>query len=101
MTACDIAYFDNGVERVAANAIAEAARGNEYVREHADSYRWTFFADPDEHRRARRESAHCAKRSAIQASWPTGESVRTRCWSVRWRLRWRSVDLDAGSGDSV
>ncbi|MFD6107456.1 hypothetical protein ACFWFQ_32875 [Nocardia salmonicida] len=57
VTACDIAYFDNGVEHVAATAVAEADRGNEYVRQHADAYRWTFFADPDEHRRARRESA--------------------------------------------
>ncbi|MFF5033706.1 class I SAM-dependent methyltransferase [Nocardia salmonicida] len=57
VTACDTAYFDNGVERVAATAVAEADRGNEYVRQHADAYRWTFFADPDEHRRARRESA--------------------------------------------
>ncbi|WP_446222327.1 class I SAM-dependent methyltransferase [Nocardia sp. IBHARD005] len=57
VTACDIAYFGNGVDRVAANAVAEADRGNRYVREHADAYRWTFFADPDEHHRARRKSA--------------------------------------------
>ncbi|MFD4356294.1 class I SAM-dependent methyltransferase [Nocardia sp. NPDC058518] len=57
VTACDIAYFDRGIERVAATAVAEADRGNRYVREHADAYRWTFFADPDEHHRARRESA--------------------------------------------
>ncbi|MFD3745476.1 class I SAM-dependent methyltransferase [Nocardia sp. NPDC058633] len=57
VTASDVAYFDNGVERVAATAVDEADRGNNYVREHADAYRWTFFTDPDEHRRARRRSA--------------------------------------------
>ncbi|MFC8380885.1 hypothetical protein [Nocardia sp. NPDC057272] len=57
VTACDVAYFDGGIDRVAATAVAEADRGNRYVREHADAYRWTFFADPDEHHRARRESA--------------------------------------------
>ncbi|MFE3316963.1 class I SAM-dependent methyltransferase [Nocardia sp. NPDC059195] len=57
VTACDIAYFDKGVDRVAATAVAEADRGNRYVREHADAYRWTFFADPADHHRARRESA--------------------------------------------
>ncbi|WP_307188333.1 hypothetical protein [Nocardia alba] len=46
VTACDIAYFDSGIDRVAATAVAEADRGNRYVREHADAYRWTFFADP-------------------------------------------------------
>ncbi|MFJ2666774.1 hypothetical protein ACIO14_20745 [Nocardia fluminea] len=57
VTACDVAYFGDGLERVAVTAVAEADRGNRYVREHADAYRWTFFADCDEHHRARRESA--------------------------------------------
>ncbi|MGW5919279.1 methyltransferase domain-containing protein [Nocardia fluminea] len=57
VTACDVAYFDDGLEHVAATAVAEADRGNRYVREHADAYRWTFFTDPGEHHRARRESA--------------------------------------------
>ncbi|MEU4650609.1 hypothetical protein [Nocardia fluminea] len=57
VTACDVAYFGDGLERVAATAVAEADRGNRYVREHADAYRWTFFTDPDEHHRARSESA--------------------------------------------
>lgn len=57
VTTCDIAYFDDGVARLAATAVAEADRGNRYVRDHADAYRWTFFADPDEHHRARRGSA--------------------------------------------
>ncbi|MGF0316073.1 hypothetical protein [Nocardia fluminea] len=52
-----MAYFDGGLEHVADTAVAEADRGNRYVREHADAYRWTFFADPDAHHRARRESA--------------------------------------------
>ncbi|MFD3508054.1 hypothetical protein [Nocardia sp. NPDC058666] len=56
VTACDIAYFDRGIERVAAAAMAEADRGNRYIRERADKYRWTFFADPDDHRRARHQS---------------------------------------------
>ncbi|PKV82514.1 methyltransferase domain-containing protein [Nocardia fluminea] len=57
VTACDVAYFGDGLEQVAATAVAEADRGNRYVREHADAYSWTFFADPDAHHRARRESA--------------------------------------------
>ncbi|MFE1591131.1 methyltransferase domain-containing protein [Nocardia sp. NPDC058705] len=57
VTACDIAYFDDGLERVAATAVAEADRGNRYIRERADAYRWTFFDDPDDHQHARHQSA--------------------------------------------
>ncbi|MFC9964253.1 hypothetical protein ACFVH4_08405 [Nocardia ignorata] len=55
--ACDVAYFADGLARVASTAVTEADRGNRYVRAHAEEYRWTFFAGPDEHRRARRDSA--------------------------------------------
>ncbi|WP_181695998.1 methyltransferase domain-containing protein [Nocardia sp. GTS18] len=57
VTACDVAYFGDGLANVAATAVAEAERGNDFVRAHAQDYRWEFFADPDAHRRARCESA--------------------------------------------
>ncbi|MEV6275261.1 hypothetical protein [Nocardia sp. NPDC051832] len=57
VTGCDVAFFEDGVGGVAAQAVAEAERGNQYVRDHRDQYRWTFFADPDEHNRQRRQAA--------------------------------------------
>ncbi|MBH0777774.1 methyltransferase domain-containing protein [Nocardia bovistercoris] len=56
-TACDISYFDGGIERVAADATAEAVRGNDYVRAHREQYRWSFFTDPDHHLRVRRAAS--------------------------------------------
>ena len=50
--AVDPAYAAARAARVA-RARADAARGSAYVRAHADRYAWTFFADPDEHDRAR------------------------------------------------
>ncbi|MFC8933987.1 methyltransferase domain-containing protein [Rhodococcus sp. NPDC057135] len=55
--ACDIAYFENSAKKLAAIATSEADRGNHYVRAHAEQYEWTFFADPDEHRRVRQHAA--------------------------------------------
>lgn len=57
VTACDIAYTDDGVARVAATAVAEAERGNRFVRERVESFRWSFFTDPHDHLRARCRSA--------------------------------------------
>ncbi|WP_194819747.1 hypothetical protein [Nocardia sp. XZ_19_385] len=57
VTGCDVAYFGNGVREVAAGAVAEAERGNRYVRANQSQYRWTFFADPDEHNRLRQQAA--------------------------------------------
>lgn len=53
VTACDVAYFGRTTDALAALARAEAARGNRFVRDHRARYRWTFFAGPDEHARAR------------------------------------------------
>ncbi|MFR9749881.1 class I SAM-dependent methyltransferase [Nocardia sp. 004] len=55
--ACDSAYFDNGIDKVAATAVAEAERGNRYVHANRHLYRWTFFADPDQHRIQRQRAA--------------------------------------------
>ncbi|MDO3646446.1 hypothetical protein [Nocardia mangyaensis] len=57
VTACDIAYLAGGLARVAADAVAEAERGNRFVRERVESFRWSFFTDPDDHLRARCRSA--------------------------------------------
>ncbi|MFI8971904.1 hypothetical protein ACIGO9_03380 [Nocardia asteroides] len=57
VTACDLAYANNGLERVAAGAVAQAERGNRYVRAHQDLYAWSFFAGPDEHLRQRSAAA--------------------------------------------
>ncbi|WP_420749961.1 methyltransferase domain-containing protein [Rhodococcus sp. O3] len=56
VTACDLAYFGHEAEELAAITAAETDRGNRYVRAHADEYDWTFFTDPDEHRRVRRHA---------------------------------------------
>ncbi|MBH0123194.1 methyltransferase domain-containing protein [Rhodococcus sp. CX] len=65
VTACDTAYFGNGAEELAAVAAAETDRGDRYVRAHADEYDWTFFADPDEHRRVRQ---HAVRKFAADMS---------------------------------
>ncbi|WP_281907134.1 hypothetical protein [Nocardia cyriacigeorgica] len=57
VTACDIAYFDWAPNELGALAVAEAERGSDFVRAHPEQYRWTFFADPDDHRRSRSASA--------------------------------------------
>ncbi|MFF2083323.1 methyltransferase domain-containing protein [Nocardia sp. NPDC058176] len=57
VTACDVAYADGGIARVAASAVAEAERGNRFVRERVESFRWSFFTDPDDHLHARCRSA--------------------------------------------
>ena len=56
VTACDLAYFGHEAEELPAITAAETDRGNRYVRAHADEYDWTFFTDPDEHRRVRRHA---------------------------------------------
>ncbi|CCW13644.1 hypothetical protein RAJCM14343_5369 [Rhodococcus aetherivorans] len=56
VTACDMAYFDRETEQLAVVAVAETDRGNRYIRAHAEHYDWTFFADPDEHARVRRQA---------------------------------------------
>ncbi|WP_054811917.1 hypothetical protein [Nocardia arizonensis] len=53
-TACDIAYFDGGIAHITATAADEARRGNDYVRAHAEKFRWSYFTDPDHHLRVRR-----------------------------------------------
>jgi hypothetical protein len=55
-TACDLAYFEDGAEDLAAIAATETDRGNRYVRAHPELYRWTFFTDPDEHQRVRKQA---------------------------------------------
>ncbi|MGC0367641.1 hypothetical protein ABH922_005693 [Rhodococcus sp. 27YEA15] len=57
VTACDLAYFESSADELAAFVTSEVDRGNRYVRAHAEQYEWTFFADPDEHRRLRQRSA--------------------------------------------
>lgn len=39
-----------------AHALAEAQRGNDYIRRNPDQYRWTFFDDPEHHLRSRSRS---------------------------------------------
>ncbi|MGI5218944.1 hypothetical protein [Nocardia sp. CA-290969] len=56
-TACDVAYFDDGIDEVAATAVAEVERGNRFVRSHQHLYKWTFFTDPEQHRLRRRHAA--------------------------------------------
>lgn len=53
VTACDVAYFGRTGDELEALARAEADRGNRFVGDHPDRYRWTFFPGPDEHARAR------------------------------------------------
>ncbi|WP_218721055.1 hypothetical protein [Nocardia sp. MH4] len=57
VTACDLAYEDDGTTAVAATAVSEAVRGNDYVRAHPEQFRWTFFADPAEHLTVRQRAA--------------------------------------------
>ncbi|OYD60830.1 hypothetical protein [Rhodococcus sp. OK302] len=57
VTACDVAYFDNSADDLAAIATSETDRGNRYVRAHAEQYAWTYFTDPDEHQRSRHDAA--------------------------------------------
>jgi hypothetical protein len=52
--ACDPLYVHTSVDELAARARADADRGNRYVRAHLEQYRWSFFADPDDHHRHRR-----------------------------------------------
>ncbi|MBV8542841.1 MAG: hypothetical protein JO364_08090 [Pseudonocardiales bacterium] len=52
-TACDPLYAHTSVDELAARAQADTDRGNRYVRAHPEQYRWSFFADPDEHQRSR------------------------------------------------
>lgn len=57
VTACDAAYLGNSPDNLAAIALSETDRGNQYVRTHAEEYDWTFFADPDEHQQLRQHAA--------------------------------------------
>lgn len=52
-TACDPIYADHGPAELATRSRSETDRGNSYVRAHPEQYRWSFFADPDEHQRSR------------------------------------------------
>ncbi|RVW06674.1 hypothetical protein [Rhodococcus spongiicola] len=54
--ACDIAYFGHSAEALVVLAEQEAARGARYVGDRREQYRWTYFADPDEHERVRRQA---------------------------------------------
>lgn len=56
VTACDVVYSKNTVDDLAAVAVAETDRGNEYVRAHSKGYVWKHFTDPGEHRYARQQS---------------------------------------------
>lgn len=56
-TACDIAYLDGGLGAVAVNAADEVERGNQYVRTNPDLYSTKYFANADEHRQQRLQSA--------------------------------------------
>lgn len=52
--ACDPVYGRGLItDQLAQLTQAETDRGNTYVREHPDQYRWTFFTDPDDHHRSR------------------------------------------------
>lgn len=53
VTACDPIYADQGPVTLARRSRDETNRGNAYVRAHPEQYRWSFFADPDEHQRSR------------------------------------------------
>lgn len=54
--ACDAVYAGRSTEELAVLAREETDRGNAYVRDHADDYVWSFFANPDDHQDSRRES---------------------------------------------
>lgn len=53
VTACDRVYAAQPPGELARRSLAETDRGNRFVREHPELYRWTFFADPDAHHRSR------------------------------------------------
>jgi SAM-dependent methyltransferase len=55
--ACDPIYADCAADELELTAQAEVDRGNEYVRSHPEQYRWTYFADPDDHHRSRSAAA--------------------------------------------
>ncbi|CAM3219087.1 methyltransferase domain-containing protein [Prescottella defluvii] len=57
VTACDVAYSAQAADDLAGMAATETDRGNRYVRAHTEQYKWTFFADPDEHQRTRQQAA--------------------------------------------
>lgn len=52
-TACDPRYAHTSADELATQAQADTDRGNRYVRAHPEQYRWSFFADPDDHHRHR------------------------------------------------
>lgn len=56
-TASDPVYEHFDAHDLAAMALAETRRGNDYVRSHPSEYVWTFFADADEHLRSRTAAA--------------------------------------------
>ena len=51
--ACDPLYSRSNTEVLATRAQADTDRGNRYVRDHPEQYRWSFFADSDDHQRSR------------------------------------------------
>jgi SAM-dependent methyltransferase len=55
--ACDPIYGDREAHELAVIAQAEVDRGNQYVLAHLEQYRWTYFADPDDHHRSRSTAA--------------------------------------------
>lgn len=56
VTACDVVYSETTADELAAIAVAETDRGNEYVRAHSKEYVWKHFSNPGEHRHARQQS---------------------------------------------
>jgi SAM-dependent methyltransferase len=51
--ACDPIYARRDADELAHIAQAETDRGNQYLRSHPEQYRWTYFADPEDHHRSR------------------------------------------------
>ncbi|WP_028477989.1 methyltransferase domain-containing protein [Nocardia sp. CNY236] len=55
-TACDVAYFGDGLQRLAENVATQSDVGTDYIRSHQDLYEWTLFADPDSVQRVRHQA---------------------------------------------
>ncbi len=66
--ACDPVYAHTSAGTLAAHAQADTDRGNRYVRAHPEQYRWSFFADPEDHQRSR--SAVVARFTADRRAHP-------------------------------
>jgi SAM-dependent methyltransferase len=55
--ACDPVYGNRDVDDLSAAARAEIERGNLFILDHPDQYRWGFFADPEDHLHSRGAAA--------------------------------------------